>query len=55
VGDFVVSRVGDFVYRIEWTDGTSRGPELAHATRLKAYTARDLVTPELPAPEDFEQ
>lgn len=50
-----VARVGDYVYRIEWTDGSYRKPELALATRLKAYTARELVTPELPAPEDFQQ
>jgi hypothetical protein len=51
----VLAKVGDYVYRIEWMDGSYRKPELVHATRLKAYLARDLVTPALPAPEDFEQ
>lgn len=48
-------QVGDYVNRIEWMDGSYRKPELVHATRLKAYSAIDLVTPALPAPEDFEQ
>lgn len=48
----VVAKVGDYVYGIEWMDGSYRKPELA---RLKAYSARELVTPALPALEDFEQ
>ena len=51
----VVAKLGDYVYRVEWMDGSYRKPELVHATRLKPYTARELVTPELPAPEDFQQ
>lgn len=49
----IIKKVGDTVYAILPTDGSTTREMLAHASRLKAYMDRRLLTPHLPPHDSF--